>query len=85
MQNYLFLKSLKKYFFEFHRLSDLPSYEQDSKVQFVVDSVYAFAYALDALKGDVCPERKGVCQAMTQFDGGEFYQKYLLKVDFVGE
>ena len=51
----------------------------------MVDSVYAFAYALDALKADVCPSREGVCQAMTQFDGGEFYQKYLLKVDFIDE
>ena len=66
-------------------MSDLSSYEQDSKVQFVIDSVYAFAHALDALKADVCPTIKGVCQAMTQFDGGEFYKKYLLKVDFIGK
>lgn len=73
------------FYFTFSRLSDLPSYEQDSKIQFVIDAVYAFAYALDDLKADVCPDRKGVCPAMTQFDGGEFYQKYLLKVDFIGK
>ncbi len=31
-------------------MSDLPNYEQDSKIQFVIDAVYAFAHALDALK-----------------------------------
>ena len=61
------------------------SYEQDSKVQFVIDGVYAFAYALDALKSDVCPGRKGVCPAMTNIDGGHFYKEYLLKVDFQGK
>ena len=67
------------------RLTDLPSFEQDSKVQFVIDAVYAFAYALDALKKDVCPTYRGVCPAMTYYDGGDFYKNYLLKVDFIGK
>ncbi len=67
------------------RLSNLPSFEQDSKVQFVIDGVYAFAYALDALKKDVCPTWRGICPAMTHYDGGEFYKNYLLKVDFTGK
>jgi metabotropic glutamate receptor 2/3 len=29
-------------------------YEQDSKIQFVVDAVYAFAHAISALQRDVC-------------------------------
>lgn len=64
------------------RLSHLPSFEQDSKVQFVIDAVYAFAYALDALKQDICPHWKGICPAMASYDGGDFYKHYLLKVDF---
>lgn len=68
-----------------YRLSDLPSFEQDSKVQFVIDAVYAFAHALDALKKDVCPYWKGVCPAMIYYDGGDFYKNYLLKVDFIGK
>lgn len=62
-------------------------YEQESKVQFVVDAVYAFALALDRLYKDVCSNsnQPGVCTAMTQFDGGEFYQKYILNVNFDGK
>jgi hypothetical protein len=66
-------------------MSDLPNYEQDSKIQFVIDAVFAFAHALDALKADICPTWKGICPAMIKYDGGEFYKKYLLKVDFEGE
>ena len=71
--------------FYVHRLSQLANYEQDSKIQFVIDAVYAFAYALDALKSAVCPTWKGVCPAMSTYDGGEFYKKYLLAVDFKGK
>ena len=63
----------------------MANYEQDSKIQFVIDAVYAFAYALDALKSTVCPTWKGVCPAMSSYDGGEFYKKYLLAVDFKGK
>ena len=73
------------YGFYVHRLSQLANYEQDSKIQFVIDAVYAFAYALDALKSAVCPTWKGVCPAMSSYDGGEFYKKYLLAVDFKGK
>ena len=66
-------------------MGDLRTYEQDSKVQFVVDAVYAFAHALEALRNDVCPGSRGMCPAMRAYDGGEFYKKYLLKVDFIGE
>ena len=62
-----------------------PNYAQDSKVQFVIDAVYAFAFALQAMKDDLCPYYKGVCPAMKVVDGGVFYKKYLLQVSFVGE
>lgn len=38
------------------RLTHL-GYEQDSKIQFVVDAVYAFAHAISALQRDVCGTR----------------------------
>ena len=63
----------------------MKAFEQDSKVQFVIDAVYAFAHALDALKRDKCPKLRGVCPAMTTYDGGDFYKNYLLKVDFIGK
>jgi hypothetical protein len=34
---------------------------------------------------DLCPNYKGICPAMKNVDGGEFYKKYLLKVSFTGE
>lgn len=39
---------------ESSRLSDKVGYEQESKIQFVVDAVYAFAHALHKLHSDVC-------------------------------
>ncbi|XP_056645279.1 metabotropic glutamate receptor isoform X2 [Diorhabda sublineata] len=66
------------------RLSQSVGYEQESKVQFVVDAVYAFALALHNLYEDLCKDynQTGVCPAMTQYDGGDFYKKYLLNVSF---
>ncbi|XP_066247281.1 metabotropic glutamate receptor isoform X1 [Euwallacea similis] len=65
------------------RLSSEHGYEQESKVQFVVDAVYAFALALDNLNKDLCSrDQPGVCSAMAQFDGGEFYQSYILNLNF---
>lgn len=61
------------------------AYEQDSKVQFVIDAVYAFANALQSLKNDMCPRAKGMCQQMKMVDGGYFYKNYLLKTSFIGE
>ena len=61
------------------------AYEQDSKVQFVIDAVYAFAYALQKLKQDLCPNSVGICDQMKAVDGGKFYKKYLLKTSFTGE
>lgn len=53
----------------------------------MVDAVYAFALALHNLYEDLCKNYKklGVCPAMTQYDGGEFYKKYLLNVSFAGK
>ncbi|XP_050497370.1 metabotropic glutamate receptor-like [Diabrotica virgifera virgifera] len=66
------------------RLSQRVGYEQESKVQFVVDAVYAFALALHNLHEDICKDynQSGICPAMVQYDGGEFYKKYLLNMSF---
>lgn len=63
------------------------SFVQDSKIQFVVDAVYAFAHALHQLREDVCGADMavGMCQLMADYNGKEFYQNYLLNVSFVGE
>lgn len=68
------------------RLDASVGYTQEPKVQFVVDAVYAFAYALDSLINDYCYNVNFAnCTAMHNFDGGEFYQKYLLNTSFIGK
>ena len=66
-------------------MRDNTAYEQDSKVQFVIDAVYAFANALQKLKDNVCPNRPGLCEEMKMTDGGFFYKNYLLKTSFIGK
>ncbi|XP_043674071.1 metabotropic glutamate receptor [Vespula pensylvanica] len=64
-----------------YRLTPSRGYEQESKVQFVVDAVYAFALALHNLQRDLCG-KTGVCPAMANYDRGAFYRNYLLNVSF---
>lgn len=52
------------------------------QVQFVVDSVYAFAHALQNLHSHVCPGQAYVCEAMRRYDSGDFYRQYILNVAF---
>lgn len=67
------------------RLTSERGYEQESKVQFVVDAVYAFALALHNLQKDVCSKLKGLCPSMANYDRGVFYRNYLLNVSFIGK
>lgn len=67
------------------RLNAASGYEQESKVQFVVDAVYAFALALDKLRRDLCGRSEGLCSSMANYDRGTFYKNYLLNVSFEGE
>ncbi|XP_043522698.1 metabotropic glutamate receptor isoform X2 [Frieseomelitta varia] len=64
------------------RLTPETGYEQESKVQFVVDAVYAFALALHNLQRDVCTKTEGLCPTMANYDRGMFYRNYLLNVSF---
>ncbi|XP_068228266.1 metabotropic glutamate receptor [Palaemon carinicauda] len=66
------------------RITTESGYQQDPKVQFVMDAVYSFAYALSDLQRSACPGESHVCDAMNNYDGGEFYREYLLKVAFKG-
>lgn len=67
------------------RLTTSTGYEQESKVQFVVDAVYAFALALNNLQRDMCVKNEGLCSVMANYDRGAFYRNYLLNVSFIGE
>ncbi|CAL7940400.1 unnamed protein product [Xylocopa violacea] len=64
------------------RLTSATGYEQESKVQFVVDAVYAFALALHHLQRDACGKNEGLCPTMANYDRGAFYRNYLLNVSF---
>ncbi|KAJ8257942.1 hypothetical protein GJAV_G00191420 [Gymnothorax javanicus] len=59
------------------------AYEQEGKVQFVIDAVYAVAHALHNMHRDLCPEHSGVCSEMEQA-GGKRLLKYIRSVTFNG-
>ncbi|XP_029690222.1 glutamate receptor, metabotropic 6a isoform X2 [Takifugu rubripes] len=58
-------------------------YEQEGKVQFVIDAVYAVAYALHSMHQDLCPGSAGVCSNMDPVEGRLFLQ-YIRAVNFNG-
>ncbi|XP_065814119.1 metabotropic glutamate receptor 7 [Labrus bergylta] len=59
-------------------------YEQEGKVQFVIDAVYAMAHALHNMQRDLCPENSGICADM-ELAGGKKLLKYIRSVSFNGE
>uniref|UniRef100_A0A672RDK0 Metabotropic glutamate receptor 8-like n=1 Tax=Sinocyclocheilus grahami TaxID=75366 RepID=A0A672RDK0_SINGR len=47
------------------------TYEQEGKVQFVMDAVYAMAHALHRMHRDLCLGYPGLCPRMSNIDGKE--------------
>lgn len=65
------------------RLDESVGYLQETKVQFVLDAVYAMAHALHKVWEHLCePRGELYCSAMRDLDGGLLYKKYLLNVTF---
>nr|XP_034983474.1 metabotropic glutamate receptor 3 isoform X2 [Zootoca vivipara] len=60
------------------------NYEQESKIMFVVNAVYAMAHALHKMQRTMCPNTTKLCDAMKHLDGKKLYKDYLLKVNFTG-
>ncbi|KAM7401510.1 hypothetical protein PAMP_016819 [Pampus punctatissimus] len=58
-------------------------YEQEGKVQFVIDAVYSMAHALHNMQRDLCPENSGICPEM-DLAGGKKLLKYIRSVSFNG-
>ncbi|KAA0707677.1 Metabotropic glutamate receptor 7 [Triplophysa tibetana] len=58
-------------------------YEQEGKVQFVIDAVYAMAHALHIMHMDLCPGAMGVCDKMDPVDG-RMLLSYIRAVSFNG-
>ncbi|XP_074602400.1 metabotropic glutamate receptor 3-like [Brevipalpus obovatus] len=63
-------------------LPELPNFQQESKIQFVIDAVYAFAHAIHRAWSEKCHPHDKVCPALRFLDPRVFYSNYLLKVDF---
>lgn len=66
------------------RISRDSPYEQEGKVQFVIDAVYAMAYALHSMHIDLCQGSLGVCDKMDPMDGRLLLQ-YIRRVNFNGK
>nr|XP_030726994.1 metabotropic glutamate receptor 4 isoform X2 [Globicephala melas] len=65
------------------RIGQDSAYEQEGKVQFVIDAVYAMGHALHAMHRDLCPGRMGLCPRMDPVDGTQLL-KYIRSVNFSG-
>ncbi|KAJ8404084.1 hypothetical protein AAFF_G00344340 [Aldrovandia affinis] len=65
------------------RIGTDSKYEQEGKVQFVIDAVYAMAHALHNMQKDLCPDFSGICSEMDQL-GGKKLLKYIRSVSFNG-
>lgn len=60
------------------------SYEQEGKVQFVMDAVYAMAHALHHMHRELCYGSPGLCPRMANIDGKELLS-HIRAVSFNGE
>ncbi|KAF6726107.1 Metabotropic glutamate receptor 3 [Oryzias melastigma] len=58
------------------------TFEQESKIMFVVNAVYAMAYALHNMRQAVCSNMSKVCDAMKPGNGRRFYKEFILKTKF---
>uniref|UniRef100_A0A671TD61 Metabotropic glutamate receptor 6-like n=1 Tax=Sinocyclocheilus anshuiensis TaxID=1608454 RepID=A0A671TD61_9TELE len=65
------------------RISRDSAYEQEGKVQFVIDAVYAMAHALHSMHIDLCLGSMGVCDKMDPVDG-RMLLSYIRAINFNG-
>ncbi|XP_069503595.1 metabotropic glutamate receptor 8-like isoform X2 [Ambystoma mexicanum] len=65
------------------RIGKDSQYEQEGKVQFVIDAVYAMAHALHNMHNDLCPGTMGVCDKMDPMNGRQLLH-YIRGVNFNG-
>lgn len=66
------------------RIGQDSSYEQEGKVQFVIDAVYAVAHALHNMHQSLCPNSHGVCSNMDPVEG-RLLLDYIRTVNFNGK
>lgn len=61
------------------------SYEQEGKVQFVMDAVYAMAHALHRMHRELCYGYPGLCPRMANNIDGKELLSHIRAVSFNGE
>uniref|UniRef100_A0A8D2Q682 Metabotropic glutamate receptor 3 n=1 Tax=Varanus komodoensis TaxID=61221 RepID=A0A8D2Q682_VARKO len=59
-------------------------FEQESKIMFVVNAVYAMAHALHNMYQALCPNATKLCDSMKPVNGKRFYKEFMLNVTFDG-
>lgn len=57
-------------------------FEQESKIMFVVNAVYAMAHALHNMRQALCSNTTKLCSALKPVNGKKLYKDYILKTNF---
>ena len=66
------------------RIGKNSSYEQEGKVQFVIDAVYSMAHALHNMHLELCPGAVGLCPRMDPING-TLLLKHIRRLNFAGQ
>uniref|UniRef100_A0A4W5LWY0 Glutamate receptor, metabotropic 6b n=1 Tax=Hucho hucho TaxID=62062 RepID=A0A4W5LWY0_9TELE len=70
--------------YDLEKIAQESQYEQEGKVQFVIDAVYAMAHALHSMHLDLCPGSMGICEKMDPVEGSQLLH-YIRSVNFNGD
>ncbi|XP_008319060.1 metabotropic glutamate receptor 4 isoform X2 [Cynoglossus semilaevis] len=65
------------------RIGKDSNYEQEGKVQFVIDAVYSMAHALHNMHQELCPGKVGLCAKMDPINGTHLL-KHIRRLNFAG-
>uniref|UniRef100_A0A8C5NDK7 Metabotropic glutamate receptor 4-like n=1 Tax=Gouania willdenowi TaxID=441366 RepID=A0A8C5NDK7_GOUWI len=65
------------------RIGKDSNYEQEGKVQFVIDAVYSMAHALHNMHQELCPGTVGLCAKMDTINGTHLL-KHIRRLNFAG-